>query len=157
MANPLRSFGLIPRRLFNYGSKGSESFSNFQQEMIDLLHMMKKRGPPDDKDFSIGAQLMRLKSSGITDDRILSEIGILFVEGFETTGHTISWTLFCIATTPGIQERIAEELDNAGLLLKPDSKPRELVYEDLRKLSFLNTCLKEAMRMYPVVSVGNGR
>lgn len=39
----------------------------------------------------------------IDDERILSEIGMLFVEGFETTGHTISWTLFNVATTPGVQ------------------------------------------------------
>lgn len=38
---------------------------------------------------------------GIEDERVLSEIGILFVEGFETTGHTTSWTLFNIATVPG--------------------------------------------------------
>jgi hypothetical protein len=37
----------------------------------------------------------------VTDERILSEIGILFVEGFETTGHTISWTLFNVATVAG--------------------------------------------------------
>ena len=35
------------------------------------------------------------------EGRILSEIGILFVEGFETTGHTISWTLLNIASSPG--------------------------------------------------------
>jgi cytochrome P450 len=158
LANPFRSFGFLPRRFFTYGEKGTKSLSHFQDEMIALLDTMRKRGPPKHTDFSIGAQLLRLQNTcGITDDRILSEIGILFVEGFETTGHTISWTLFCIATTEGIQEKIAEELDNAGLLLKPNSSPRELVYEDLRKLSFLNSCLKEAMRMYPVVSVGNGR
>ncbi len=39
----------------------------------------------------------------ISAERILSEIGILFVEGFETTGHTISWTLLNIATEPGGQ------------------------------------------------------
>ena len=40
-------------------------------------------------------------SQEIDETRALSEIGILFVEGFETTGHTISWTLFNIVTTPG--------------------------------------------------------
>ncbi len=37
----------------------------------------------------------------ISDARILSEIGMLFVEGFETTGHTTSWTLLQIASCPG--------------------------------------------------------
>lgn len=57
---------------------------------------------PADDDFSVAAQLMRLKSRGsISDERVLAEIGILFVGGFQTTAHTISWTLFCIATNRG--------------------------------------------------------
>jgi len=85
---------------------------------------------------------------------VLSEIGILFVEGFETTGHTTSWTLFNIATVPGVQDKIAQELDAAGLLAKPGCPPpRELDWEDLKHLPFLTACAKEAMRMLPVVSV----
>eukprot|EP00955_Chlamydomonas_euryale_P085535 364108-Chlamydomonas_euryale.AAC.7 len=38
----------------------------------------------------------------ISKGRALSEAGILFVEGFETTGHTIGWTLFHIVSTPGV-------------------------------------------------------
>ncbi len=41
------------------------------------------------------------ETHGVDEARVLSEIGILFVEGFETTGHTTSWTLFNIATVPG--------------------------------------------------------
>ena len=37
----------------------------------------------------------------LDEGRCLSEIGILFVEGFETTGHTISWTLLNLATHTG--------------------------------------------------------
>ena len=38
----------------------------------------------------------------VSKERALSEIGILFVEGFETTGHTISWTLLQVVTHPGV-------------------------------------------------------
>jgi cytochrome P450 len=167
----------------------------------------------------------------ISRDRVLSEIGILFVEGFETTGararwrvaatlaapkraraqarkcvcsslppfrpwqasckhtlkkchtrhgpasappppnththtrtcardhrrlagHTTSWTLFNIATAPGVQEQVAAELERAGLLVTPDTPaPRELEWDDLKALPYLTACAKEAMRMLPVVSV----
>ena len=43
-----------------------------------------------------------MTSTGRVDEgRILSEIGVLFFEGFETTGHTISWTLLNIASSTG--------------------------------------------------------
>jgi len=70
------------------------------------------------------------------------------------SGHTTSWTLFNIATVPGVQDKIAEELDSLGLLAKPGCPPpRELEWEDLKKLPYLTAATKEAMRMLPVVSV----
>lgn len=91
-------------RLHNFFySPGHRSFVRFQKEMMTLLEELKLHEPPSSDDFSVGAQLMRLrKTEGITDARLLSEIGILFVEGFETTGHTVSWTLFCLSTNKGI-------------------------------------------------------
>jgi hypothetical protein len=90
----------------------------------------------------------------ICEDRILSEIGMLFVEGFETTGHTTSWTLFNIASVPGVQEKIAEELDSLGLLAKPGCPPpKELELDDLKRVPYLVAATKEAMRMLPVVSI----
>ncbi len=68
-------------------------------------------------------------------------------------GHTTSWTLFNIATHPESQERIAEELDGLGLLHKPGYTPRELELDDLKKMPYLSSALKEAMRMFPVVSI----
>jgi hypothetical protein len=81
---------------------GVRSFRSFQAEMQLLLDEMIRRGPPAADDCSIAAQLYRVRgTAGLDDARLLSEIGILFVEGFETTGHTISWTLFNVATVPG--------------------------------------------------------
>jgi cytochrome P450 len=60
----------------------------FQSEMRTLLNEMKQRGEPDPEDHDIAAQLYRAMSENpdISEDRVLSEIGMLFVEGFETTG-----------------------------------------------------------------------
>jgi cytochrome P450 len=164
----------------------------FQDEMTVLLRELKARGALDPDDQDIATQLCRVlqEHPEIPEARVLSEIGILFVEGFETTGaccccpqvlpraalrpralrplphaphppppilhsgHTTSWTLFNIATSPGVQEKIAEELDSLGLLAKPECpQPRELEWDDLKKLPYLIAATKEAMRMLPVVSV----
>jgi hypothetical protein len=72
-------------------------------------------------------------------------------------GHTTAWTLLHAATSPGVQERVAEELDAIGLLSKPGAPPpREMEYEDLKRMPYLTAVAKEAMRMLPVVG-GAGR
>ena len=82
---------------------GSAAFKMFQREMTVLLNELKTRGAPDGDDQDISTQLYRVlqEHPHIPESRVLSEIGILFVEGFETTGHTTSWTLFNIASVPG--------------------------------------------------------
>jgi cytochrome P450 len=153
VANPLRA--VFPR-WFKNGPKGQVAFKMFQKEMGMLLNQLKERGPPPEDDHDIASQLYRVMAEHpeVSEARVLSEIGILFVEGFETTGHTTSWTLFNIATHPEAQRRIADELDALGLLWKPGSPPpRELELDDLKKLPFLSACTKEAMRMFPVVSI----
>jgi cytochrome P450 len=154
ITNPLRP--LLPA-LFKNGAKGCGAFAAFQAEMDALLSHMEAKGPPAEDDSDIGSQLLRAmqQSNGaISRQRVLSEISMLFVEGFETTGHTTSWTLFNIASVPGVQAKIAAELDGLGLLAKPGyGPPREMEWEDLKRLPFLTACAKEAMRMLPVVSV----
>ncbi|KAI8477013.1 MAG: cytochrome P450 [Monoraphidium minutum] len=153
VANPLRQ--LAPG-YFKGGDKGSKAFDMFQAEMRVLLEEMKARGPPAPGDQDIASQLYRVMQEHpeVDEARVMSEIGILFVEGFETTGHTTAWTLLHAATCPGVQERVAEELDAAGLLAKPGCPPpREMDYEDLKKLPYLTAVAKEAMRMLPVVSL----
>lgn len=68
------------------------AFSMFQNEMRTLLNEMKERGEPPADDQDIAAQLYRVmaENSNICENRILSEIGMLFVEGFETTGGNLA-------------------------------------------------------------------
>jgi cytochrome P450 len=77
--------------LYRYGPKGTAAFAAFQREMNALLKGLEARGEPDADDTDIGTQLLRVmrEHPGISRDRVLSEIGILFVEGFETTGGRI--------------------------------------------------------------------
>jgi cytochrome P450 len=154
IANPLRA---VAPGAFKTGPKGAAAFKQFRAEMRALLDEVKAKGAPAAADQSIAAQLMRVMAErphDVDEERILSEIGMLFVEGFETTGHSTAWSLLHAATAPGVQDKIAEELDAAGLLHKPGCPPpRELTYDDLKRLPYLTAVAKEAMRVLPVVSL----
>ena len=89
---------------------------------------------------------------GLTDRQLQAEVGTFIMGGFETTAHTLSFTLFCIATSPGVQEKIADELRDMGLLNADGSLGRPIQAEDLNLLSYLSNVIKESMRMFPVVA-----
>lgn len=113
----------------------------------------------------------------LSDDSLQAEVGTFIMGGFETTAHSLSFTLFCIATSPGVQDKIVAELAQhrllssllsaAGGVRKPTVVPSHsrttrtydceevhatMQYDDIAKLSYLNCVIKEAMRMYPVVA-----
>jgi cytochrome P450 len=72
----------------------------FQEEMMVLLRELKQRGAPDPDDQDIATQLCRVlqEHPDIPEARVLSEIGILFVEGFETTGGCLVSACKCLST-----------------------------------------------------------
>lgn len=72
--------------------------------------------------------------------------------GYETTAHTLSFTLYNIAAHAHVQDFIVEELLSCGLLSDDGLPGREPQFEDLKNLTYLNAVLKESMRMYPVVA-----
>ena len=71
--------------------------------------------------------------------------------GFETTAHTLAFTLFCLATNPQAEAGVVSELREMGLLAS-SGPGRALQHEDLRSLPRVTNAIKEAMRMYPVVA-----
>jgi hypothetical protein len=53
---------------------------------------------------------------------------------------------FCIATYPGVQERVIAELDEAGLLVTASRpEPRELKQDDLKDLVVLEAVRAHAL------------
>ena len=47
---------------------------------------------------------------------MVAEIGTFLMGGFETTAHTLSFTLFCVANYAEVQDKFAAELGALGLL-----------------------------------------
>jgi hypothetical protein len=64
---------------------------------------------------------------------------------------------FTIATHPDVQQRAREELQAAGLLHTDTQPARELTYDDLARLTYLNCTIDETMRMYPVAATASVR
>ena len=72
--------------------------------------------------------------------------------GLETTAHTLSFTFYCIASNPIVQQHIVQELVTHNLIGSAEHEPSALTFDQLAQLSYIDAVLREAMRMYSVVA-----
>ncbi|KAK5640028.1 hypothetical protein RI129_010839 [Pyrocoelia pectoralis] len=66
--------------------------------------------------------------------------------GFETTAASVSFTLFELALNKEIQNKVREEIKT--VLGKHNGK---ITYEAIQEMGYLNNCLYESLRKYPLV------
>ncbi|CAL8466632.1 g6168 [Coccomyxa elongata] len=127
-----------------------------------ICDSIRESGPYDDLDPSFLAIIGRQRESSTGKlwcrEKLMTHAAGVVVAGMDTTAHAVSWAMFCIATYPGVQQRVAAELDEAGLLLTASRPmPRELKQDDLKDLVVLEAVIRESMRMFPVGGSGIGR
>ncbi|KPM09401.1 cytochrome P450-like protein 21 [Sarcoptes scabiei] len=82
-----------------------------------------------------------------TDEDIRSEVDTFMSAGQDTSSATVQFALQLIGHHPEVQTKIHEELDS----IYGDQIDREIRFEDLRHMKYLERCIKETLRIYPPV------
>ncbi|KAK9837127.1 hypothetical protein WJX81_004899 [Elliptochloris bilobata] len=158
MRNPLRpilrAMPFLPEA-WTYRRRTLALTRSVQALMRDLAEEVHARGArSEEEDPTVAGHLMRVRDAAgrpLPFTRLWSEISIVFMAGMETTGHTISWTLYLVSQHPAVEARLAAELDAAGLLLtRARPRPRALAHADLGRLTYLQSVVKEAQRLFSV-------
>lgn len=80
------------------------------------------------------------------DELLLAQCIVFFGARFETSANTMSYTLYELAKHPVAQQRAAVEVDE--FLQRHKNK---LDYECVHELPYLEACMYEALRKYPVL------
>jgi len=76
---------------------------------------------------------------------------LLFAAGFETSSSTMNFCLYELSKNPDKQKKVHEELDN---LLK-SGDVNDLTYDVLSSMKYLDCCVDETLRKYPIVPILN--
>ncbi|KRY69402.1 Cytochrome P450 4V2 [Trichinella pseudospiralis] len=91
--------------------------------------------------------LLQIAEQGkLTDQDIREEVDTFMFEGHDTTSAGMNWALHLLGCNPAIQAKVHEELDS---IFSDDD--RDATFEDVKNMTYLECCLKEALRLFPSV------
>uniref|UniRef100_A0A915JWX6 Cytochrome P450 n=1 Tax=Romanomermis culicivorax TaxID=13658 RepID=A0A915JWX6_ROMCU len=91
--------------------------------------------------------LEMVDQGNLTLKDVQEETDTFMFEGHDTTSAGMNWTLHLLGLYPDIQEKVHQELDT----IFGDDDDRDITFEDLKNLNYLEMCIKEALRLFPSV------
>ena len=83
-------------------------------------------------------------SKKLSDAEVVAQSFVFLAAGYETSSTTLGFVCHHLATSPEIQDKLQQEIDNAW----PDEN-QMLSYETVHELPYLDMVISEALRMYP--------
>lgn len=93
------------------------------------------------------------------EEHSISDLVVFLIAGHETTAHTMSFFLYCLAKYPETQLKLQKELDEVhptgpAFTTESRSQSRSLFcLSDVANLEYFSYCLKESQRLYPVAPI----
>jgi len=112
-----------------------------------IMHRRAAAGPPADGEWDMLDVLMVLRTEAGEPRFSADEITGMFISmmfaGHHTSSGTAAWTLIELLRHPGAMAKVVAELDE----LYADG--REVSFQALREIPFLESALKETLRLHP--------
>jgi cytochrome P450 len=107
-----------------------------------LIRERRTGGHEGDDLLSLLVRASQEGGDAMGDEQIRDEAMTLFLAGHETTATALTWTWFLVAQHPEVEARLHEEVD----AILGDRPPTA---SDLGSLSYTDSVLREAIRLYP--------
>ncbi|XP_045519152.1 cytochrome P450 4d2-like [Pieris brassicae] len=91
--------------------------------------------------------LSKIDGKRIDEEAVREEVDTFMFEGHDTTTSGITFALFCLSKYQDIQEKVLQEQRE----IYDDDLSKDPIYSDLQKMKYLETVIKESLRLYPSV------
>ncbi|CAI5449902.1 unnamed protein product [Caenorhabditis angaria] len=89
-------------------------------------------------------------SKNLTIDEIVGQCFVFLLAGFDTTALSLSYSSYLLARHPEVMRKVQKEIEEVC----PDP---EITFDQLSKLKYLDSVIKETLRIYPLGAVANMR
>jgi len=126
------------------------------EEWKKVTETFMTRPSPGENENSLWASLRKVidpdTGKPVTASRIFGDVGSLIIAGMDTTGHQMQWIFAILSDHPDVVDKILDEL-KSHQLYGPNSK--DLQFEDLTELKYLNAVIRECMRIV-TSTIGGG-
>lgn len=83
-----------------------------------------------------------LVGTGMTDEELFDELATLLIGGIETTASTLGWLFWLLSVYPDAERRVQSGADEVLGGRIPE-------YDDLEKMPYRKSVVKETLRLYP--------
>jgi len=85
----------------------------------------------------------------LTSEDLQEEVDTFMFAGHDTNAMALSWTLYLLGRYPEVQRKLLEEVERVF----PSSSPQHVTTRHLSQLTYMDQVIKEAMRLFPPVSM----
>ncbi|XP_050366740.1 cytochrome P450 94A2-like [Argentina anserina] len=116
------------------------------REFANTIIRQKKREMNETKTLESHDLLSRFLSSGLSDEKFVTDIVISFIlAGRDTTSAALTWFFWLIANHPHVESEILKEIEE-----KSETGDG---YDEAKEMVYLHAALCESMRLYPPVPI----
>ncbi|XP_050353000.1 cytochrome P450 6B2-like [Nymphalis io] len=134
--------------LFRETRKNRSTETTLKKDFVDLILGWEKQQYITGDSFSNNqTNDKKIERIEVNEDLLVAQCTLFFAAGFETTSSTINYLLYELAKNKQAQERLIEEVDAYF------KKHGDIKYECITELPYIEACIEEALRLYPVLPV----
>jgi cytochrome P450 len=130
------------------------TFQQAIREMDEYLYQMiqaRREQASGDQSATPPSDLLdHLIAPGISDDLIRDQLLTMLIAGHDTSTALLAWVLFLLGSHPQWMAQVQQEVD---AVLTTASQPPTA--EQLNQMHITDQVIKEALRIYPPIHVGN--
>ncbi|XP_047995350.1 cytochrome P450 9e2-like isoform X2 [Leguminivora glycinivorella] len=91
-------------------------------------------------------------AADFSDDDLVAQAVLFYIAGYDTTANLLNYFLLEMAANPTIQEKLQSELDQL-----PGSHEDKEAYDSVQGLEYLEMCVCEVLRLWPLVGAADRR
>lgn len=132
----------IVKQTMEYRKKNNVERNDFLQQLIQLHEKGYVSVDKNDKSEHVEQDIKKLSF-----DDLVANVFVFFQAGYETSSSTMSFCLYELAKNPEAQRKVHEEIDR----VMKSAGDEGITYDKLSELKYLECCIDEALRKYPIV------